>query len=311
MTPCVLLLSSQRDAHNALAQPKQEKALHYSSIGLFFQAVRASCVELSPRFPISMSSIFLLLAYVLALPLPHKGAQEMEEEEEEGQQQQQQQGHVEEEEEERLATPTTLKAAGAEGGGPSAPEAEAEAGAEADAAAAAAPAAAATASTPTAHEDEEAEPAPCDLRVTSGGDDGVDPSTGRRRPLRLRKLVGVDLPVLCSSPLTAVGMLGGMDRVETACKGGYRKLQFRFRPGDELSIPMPSQHKQPTSRLLLRVKVRRDRATGRRRVAGAEVVGSVGASFGFNTLADFQYLTMQSLAPEGAGDVMSKTRVSH
>lgn len=124
-------------------------------------------------------------------------------------------------------------------------------------------------------------------------------------------MVGVDLPVLCTRPSTAMGFLGGGESVAAACKKGARKLQFHFRPEDELSVPLTSQPRQVASRLLLRVKVQRQRATGQRRVAGAEVVGTVPAAFRFNGLADFQYLTLHSFLPRGfEGETVSKTRVS-
>lgn len=41
----------------------------------------------------------------------------------------------------------------------------------------------------------------------------------------LRRLTGVDLAVTCPSPLTAVGMLGGLERLTAACRGETRRLQ--------------------------------------------------------------------------------------
>jgi hypothetical protein len=83
--------------------------------------------------------------------------------------------------------------------------------------------------------------------------------------------------------------------------------QFSFRPEDGLSIPMLSELKAPTSRLLLRVRVRRNKRTGE--AVGApkvDVVGAVASTFAFKAIADFQYLTLQSFA---AGDSISKSRV--
>jgi len=143
-----------------------------------------------------------------------------------------------------------------------------------------------------------------------------DPSTVRLltaqpgQPLVLKRLLAVDLPVLCSSPMTAVSMLGGMDRLGAACTGNARKLHFYFRPEDELSIPVPSQTKLPSSRLLLRVRLRKDPATGQRTVvASTEVVGTISTTFQFTALADFQYLTTQAFLPAGTPDVVSKTRL--
>jgi hypothetical protein len=129
--------------------------------------------------------------------------------------------------------------------------------------------------------------------------------------LALPRLVGVELPVLCTRPQTALARLGGGERVVAACKGEARKLHFHFRPQDELSVPLTSQPRQTASRLLLRVRVRRRKGpSGERRVAGAEVVGTVPTAFRFVGLADFQYLTLQSFVPAGLeGEAVSKTRV--
>ena len=67
----------------------------------------------------------------------------------------------------------------------------------------------------------------------------------------------------------------------------------------------------PSSRLLLRVRVRKDRQTGISKVASTEVVGAVSSTFRFSGIADFQYITLQSFAPTGnASEAMSSTRVS-
>jgi hypothetical protein len=42
---------------------------------------------------------------------------------------------------------------------------------------------------------------------------------------RLPLLHGVNVPVVSSSPLTVVGMLGGLERVAAACRGEARKLE--------------------------------------------------------------------------------------
>ncbi len=168
---------------------------------------------------------------------------------------------------------------------------------------------------------EPAAPAPSEkeqeapTHTAAAAEEMVDPSAVRLQgaqpgqPLGLKRVLAVDLPVLCASPMTAVSMLGGLDRLSAACTGKSRKLQFYFRPDDELSIPLGSQIKQPSSRLLLRIKVRRDRTTGKKVVARTEVLGSVSTTFRFNALADFQYLTTQSFLPSGTPDVISKTRL--
>lgn len=95
-----------------------------------------------------------------------------------------------------------------------------------------------------------------------------------------------------------------------ACKGEARRLHFHFRPDDELSVPLTSQLRQTTSRLLLRVRVQRHETTGERRAGAVEVVGTMPTAFGFGGLADFQYLTLQSFLPKDtAGEAVSKTRV--
>lgn len=128
--------------------------------------------------------------------------------------------------------------------------------------------------------------------------------------LALPRLVGVDLPVLCARPEAALGLLGGGERVAAACKGEARKLHFHFRPEDELSVPLTSQVRQTASRLLLRVRVQTQRGTGRRRVAGAEVVGAVPTAFRFGGLADVQYLTLHSFVPAGQeAEAVSKARL--
>lgn len=128
-------------------------------------------------------------------------------------------------------------------------------------------------------------------------------------PLKLKRLLAVDLPVLCSRPMTAVSMLGGLDRLSAACTGKTRKLQFSFRPGDELSIPISSQPKIPASRLLLRVRVRKNQITGQRYAVHTEVVGTVSTTFQFRCLADFQYLTTQAFLPPGTPDLVSQARL--
>lgn len=129
--------------------------------------------------------------------------------------------------------------------------------------------------------------------------------------LALPRLVGVDLPVLCTRPPAALRLLGGGERVAAACKGEARKLHFHFRPEDELSVPLTSHPRQTASRLLLRVRVQRQRgAPGKRGVVGAEVVGAVPAAFRFGSLADFQYLTLQSFVPAGfEAEAVSNMRV--
>lgn len=136
-------------------------------------------------------------------------------------------------------------------------------------------------------------------------------ASGATPALALPRLVGVDLPVLCTRPQAAMPLLGGGERVAAACKGEARKFHFHFRPEDELSVPLTSQPRQTASRLLLRVRVQRQRgAPGKQRVVGAEVVGTVPTAFRFGSLADFQYLTLQSFVPAGfEAEAVSKTRV--
>lgn len=146
--------------------------------------------------------------------------------------------------------------------------------------------------------------------IAEGGGVEGEGSRADATTLTLPRLVGVDLPVLCSRSSRALGFLGGGEGVAAACRGEARKLQFHFRPEDELSVPLTSQPRQAASRLLVRVRVERQRGTGRRRVSGAEVVGSVPTVFRFAGLADFQYLTLHSFLPRSfEGETVSKTRV--
>lgn len=82
--------------------------------------------------------------------------------------------------------------------------------------------------------------------------------------------------------------------------------QFRFRPEDRLAPPLHSEVSYPSSRLLLKLRVRRHKRTGQTVVKDAQIRGVMARSFRFTSPADFTFLTAAAFKTE---EVVSKTRV--
>jgi general transcription factor 3C polypeptide 5 (transcription factor C subunit 1) len=130
------------------------------------------------------------------------------------------------------------------------------------------------------------------------GNDAATPQTmDGSAPEQLRipsedaSITAVEFPGFVRNPDRAMQMLGGEKAIAEACEGGgYLKLSFR--PEEPTCHPVFGDSK-PTSRTLL-LRVSKPRSAPADEPAECQIVGRITATCRFRSLADFQYLPVDT-----------------
>jgi general transcription factor 3C polypeptide 5 (transcription factor C subunit 1) len=104
-------------------------------------------------------------------------------------------------------------------------------------------------------------------------------------------ITAVEFPGFVRNPRRAMQMLGGEKAIAEACEGGgYLKLSFR--PEEPSCHPVFGDSK-PTSRTLL-LRVSKHKAAPAEEPAKCQIVGKIISTCRFRSLADFQYLPVDT-----------------
>ncbi|KAK3088746.1 hypothetical protein FSP39_023218 [Pinctada imbricata] len=107
-----------------------------------------------------------------------------------------------------------------------------------------------------------------------------------------RKFICVEYPGIVENTEMAIKSLGGVENLSEIYSDETKRLPLQWRPDDIFSKPAYGE-RNLTTNLLLKVKVRRRKSTKEICQCSTEVLGTVGITYKFKGLADFQYLPVE------------------